>query len=160
MVALEYTGQTLIRFDDHSYRWIEIRRFACHRHASDEEILAGLIGHARYRDDFLSPDPREVETVHGPYRAAEISPSSFERSDQNQAAAVVEEFCGLDKSPPRPDVRERIDRDVLLALQNYRCYRLKALPHAIHEYGSVLWEFRELVAINNGSVLLVVMAID
>jgi hypothetical protein len=36
------------------------------------------------------------------------------------------------------------------------------LPHAVHEFGFVLWEFRELVAINRstGAVFLVVMAID
>jgi hypothetical protein len=36
------------------------------------------------------------------------------------------------------------------------------LPDALHEWGSVLWEFRELVAISRetSEVLSVVMAID
>jgi hypothetical protein len=164
VVAIDYAGQTLIPFEDRSYRWVSVKRFTCDCGASDEEILAGLIGHWRYRDNFLSADSHEhdTRTVHGPYRVAEINPSSFERIGPYAATTVVGEFCGLYDSRPRPEVQERIQAEVLSPLQRSVCYRLRELLHAVHEYAFVLMEFRELVAIDRSAsaVLSIVMAID
>jgi hypothetical protein len=164
LAVLEYAGHTLIAFADRSYRWVSVKRFICDPAASDEALLSALIGHWRYRDNFLSPDSHEqdTQTDHGPYRVAEITPASFERVEPGVAAGVVEEFCGLDDCPPRPDVRELIEATVKASLEGSACYRLRDLPHARHEYGSVLWEFRELAVVKRGSaeLLSVVMAID
>jgi hypothetical protein len=75
---------------------------------------------------------------------------------------LVEEFCGLYDAPPRPEVREQVEAVVLSQLAGAKCYRLRDLPDAIHEWGFILLEFRELVVISRvvGMVLLVVMAID
>jgi hypothetical protein len=69
---------------------------------------------------------------------------------------------GLDDSPPRPDVRERIEAVVLSPVAGASCFRLRELPGAVHDFGWVLWEFREFAAIRRsaGVVLSVVMAID
>ena len=78
------------------------------------------------------------------------------------AAALVEEFGGLDGCPPRPEVREQIAASVLSWLDRSSWYRLRDLPDALHEWGWVLMEFRELVAMPReaSEVLSVVMAID
>ena len=75
---------------------------------------------------------------------------------------MVEESCGLDDTPPRPDVRERIEAVVLSPVAGASCFRLRELPGAVHDFGWVLWEFREFAAIRRsaGVVLSVVMAID
>jgi hypothetical protein len=163
VVALTYADHTLIRFDDHSYRWVDVKRFTWDGCGTDEATLSALIGHSRYRDIYITADSHEhdSETIHGPYRVAEITANSFDAIEPKAALAVVEEFCALDSSPPRPDVQGRI-QSAVSALHEAACYRLRELPHAVHEFGFVLWEFRELVAINRstGAVFLVVMAID
>ncbi len=163
MVTLEYAGHKLIGFDDSSYRWISVKTFSLYEAGDDTDILAALIGHRRYRDTFCSPDSHEQDAggIHGPYRLAAITPPAFTRIDPAGGAALVEEFCRLDNSP-LPEVRERIEAEVLSQLAGASCFCLRVLPAAVHEFSSVLWEFRELAAVSRSArvVLSVVMAID
>lgn len=163
-VALEYTGHTFINFDDRSYRWFSVKRFAREGSGDDTAVLAALISHWRYRDHYASQNSHEQDAgdIHGPYRLAAITPAAFVPVNPAGAAALVEEFCGLDNCPPRPEVRQQIAAAILSWLDRSSWYRLRDLPDALHEWGCVLWEFRELVAISRdtGEVLSVVMAID
>lgn len=163
-VSLDYTGHTFIPFDDRSYRWFSVKRFTWDGTGDDHSVLAGLIGHWRYRDHYAAPVSHEQDAgnIHGPYWLAAITPAEFESVDPTGAAAVVREFCGLYDAPPRPEVREQVEAVVLSPLAGSACYRLRDLPDAVHEWGSVLLEFREMVAISRsaGEVVSVVMAID
>jgi hypothetical protein len=84
-------GHQLVRFDDHSYCWIDVKRFAWRGEEEDREILAALITSPRDRDTYRSADSheRDAETVHGPYRVAEISPGDFERVPQSRKGPAV-----------------------------------------------------------------------
>jgi hypothetical protein len=154
----------LIRFDDSSYRWIDIKRFPWDGRGEDTGVLAAPIASPRYRDTYLAPDSHrhDAETVHGPYRVAEITPGDFEGVAASVAEATVGEFIGLSESPLAPEVFREIESDVLPKLRGAACYRLRRIARAGHEWASVLWEFRELVAISrdSGEVALFVMAID
>jgi len=162
--GLEYTGHTLILFDDHSYRWFSVKRFTWDGAGDDAAVLAALIGNWRYRDHYASRDSHKEDAgdIHGPYWVAAITPADFTDIGRAGAAAVIEEFCGLYDAPPRPEVRDELEKVVLSQLGGAECYRLRDLPDAIHEWGFVLLEFRELVAISREArvVLSVVMAID
>ena len=164
MRGFEYTGHTLIRFDDHSYRWFSVKRFAWDGAGDDSTVLGALIEHWRYRDHYASPNSHEQDAgdIHGPYRLAAIAPAEFVPVGADEAAALVEEFCGLYDCLPRPEVREQIAASILSWLGRSSWYRLRDLPDALHEWGWVLTEFRELVAISReaSEVLSVVMAID
>jgi hypothetical protein len=163
-VRLEYTGHTLIPFEDRSYRWFSVKRFAWDGAGDDTAVLAALIGHWRYRDHYASRDSHEQDAgdIHGPYRLVAITAAEFVPVGPDGAAALVEEFCRLYDCPPRPEVREQIAASVLSWLGRSSWYSLRDLPDALHEWGWVLMEFRELVAISRktGEVLSVVMAID
>ncbi len=163
-VTLEYAGHTLIPFDDRSYRWFSVKRFAWDGTGDDTAVLAALIGHWRYRDHYASAGSHEQDAgdIHGPYRVAAITPVEFVPVGPEGAAALVEEFCGLYACPPAPEVRERIEASVLSWLGRSSWYRLRDLPAALHDWGWVLMEFRELAAISRAAseVLSVVMAID
>lgn len=163
-VTLEYTGHTLIGFDDDSYRWLSIKRFAWDGNGDDTAILAALIGHWRYRDHYASQGSHEQDAgdIHGPYRLAAITPAEFVPVGPDRAAVVVDEFGRLYNLPPRAEIREKIASSVLSWLGRSSWYLLRDLPDAIHEWGWVLMEFRELVAISREprEVLSVVMAID
>ncbi|MBM3978808.1 MAG: hypothetical protein FJ304_00720 [Planctomycetes bacterium] len=79
------------------------------------------------------------------------------------ACAVIEGFCLAQDAPmPRQETQQEIASVVLSRFVGSACYRLRALPEAVHEFGSVLLEFRQVVAIcrERGEVLLVAMAID
>jgi hypothetical protein len=164
MVTLEYAVHTHIGFDDSSYRWISVKKFTWSGAADDTAILAALIGHPRFRDTFLSADSHELDAgdIHGPYHLDAITPADFRPTGSPGVAALVEEFCGLYDAPPRSEVRERIEAEVLSPLSGASCFRLRELPDAVHDFGWVLWEFRELAAICRSPriVLSVVMAID
>lgn len=163
-VDLEYTGHTFILFDDLSFRWFSVKRFVWDGADNDTAVLAALIGYWRYRDHYAARDSHEEDAgdIHGPYWVAAISPAEYTDVGPAGAAAVVDEFCRLFNSPPRPEVREQIATAVLSWLDRSTWYRLRDLPDAIHEWGGVLWEFRELVAISREArmVVSVVMAID
>jgi hypothetical protein len=162
--SLKYTGHTLIPFFDHSYRWFSVKRFAWDGKGDDTAVLGALIEHWRYRDHYASPDSHEQDAgdIHGPYRLSAITPTEFVPVGPDGAAALVEEFCGLYGCPPQPVVHEQIAALVLSWLGRSSWYRLRDLPDSLHEWGYVLMEFRELVAISHeaSEVLSVVMAID
>lgn len=85
-VDLEFLDRTFINFDDHSYRWIDLKRFSfADRTAPDTTLLGSLIAHWRYRDVYCSADSheRDSQIIHGPYLVTTISPScstNFESS--------------------------------------------------------------------------------
>jgi hypothetical protein len=164
VVNLNYLGHCLINFADPSYRWIDLKRFRWTGAKEPIDILGSMIVDSHYRDLYMSPDSHEqdTETLHGPYRVAEITPASFDAVNSDTAASVVEEFCELNGCPPADSVRREIDVQVLSIIRNGECFRLRHLPGAIHECGFVLLEFRELVVIDQvqRELLLAVMAID
>lgn len=108
--TLEYAGHTLILFDDHSYRWFGVKRFAWDGTGDDTAVLAAIVGHWRYRDHYAARDSHEEDAgnIHGPYGVAAITPAEFVPVGAARAAALVEEFCRLYDCPPRPEVREQV----------------------------------------------------
>ena len=164
-VALEYVGETVIGFDDDSYRWFSVKRFGWDCRGDDSDVLAGLIGHPQYRwDTYMEPGTEwpDSDSAHGPYELDAITPAGFEPVSPDGVAARVEEFYGLFDHPPRPEVRAQVDAAVLAPLASAGCYQLRHLPDAVHANGCVFLEFRELVAISraDGAVLIVIMAAD
>ncbi|MBX9579658.1 MAG: hypothetical protein K2X87_05055 [Gemmataceae bacterium] len=161
---LEYAGHRLIGFDDHSYRWVSVKRFVWDGRGDDRDVLAASVGDRHYRDSYLALDSDEQDSgdVHGPYRVAALGPGSFEPVTPGQAAGVVEEFCRLHDSPPAPVVRRAIEAEVLSRFPDASCYQLPPRPEAEHDWNFILMEFREVVVLSRkaGEALLVVMAID
>lgn len=164
MVVLKEPEHTLVRFDDRSYRWIDVKRFPWDGMGEDRSVLGTLLDSPHYRDTYISPDSHlnDSETVHGPYRVAEISPDDFESMSPTAARTVVDEFSNLYQSPPAPELLREIESLVLPRLHDAACYRLRAGEDAEHELTGILLEFRELVAISRdaGEIALIVMAID
>ncbi len=164
MERLEYASHAIIHFEDHSYRWIDLKRFGWQGNGRCDDVLATLIGRPEYRDHYLSPDTHEQDAgpIHGPYRLDAIYPACFQPISPSEAVAIVGEFCHMDPGPSDSEVRERIDALILLPMRSAECYRLRELPNARHETGEILRDFRELIGISRyaGEVLLVVMASD
>lgn len=164
MVVLNEPEHTLVRFDDRSYRWIDVKRFPWDGVGDERSVLGALLDSPHYRDTYISPDSHlnDSETVHGPYRVAGISPDDFESMSPTAARAVLDEFSNLYQSPPAPDLLREIESLILPRLHGAACYRLRPVENAEHELTGILLEFRELVTISRtgGEVALIVMAID
>ncbi len=163
MVELEYVDQSIIRFDDLTFRWADVKRFRWNGRGDDGEVVAALISHWQFRDTYAGKSQEDAKTIHGPYRLERISSASFERISPSAALGVIEEFCSLNGVPPKPEVQKQLHTLVASALEDSACFRLRDLPaDAQHDWGWVLSEFRELVVIRRtaGILMLVVMAID
>jgi hypothetical protein len=164
VIVLNEPEHALVRFNDRSYRWIDVKRFPWDGVGEERSVLDALLSSPHYRDTYISPDSHlnDSETVHGPYRVAEISPDDFESMSPTVARAVVNEFSDLYQSPPGPELLQEIESLILPRLHGAACYRLRPVENAEHELTGILLEFRELVAISRaaGEVALIVMAID
>lgn len=103
-VRLEYSGRDFYNFDDHSYRWVAVKRFEIVAEgAQDRAILGALLTHARYRDHYLSSDSHEIDCgpLHGPYRLEAITVDAFEPVSEETARGVVTGFTGRFGDPPQ-----------------------------------------------------------
>lgn len=62
---LEHCGGDLLHLDKGKYQWIDVRRFRGNPELSDDELLAALLAHPQYHDDYqgLAPD-EQPGTVH------------------------------------------------------------------------------------------------
>ena len=160
---LDYAGHVLIPFSDHSYRWIDLKRFSWSGEGSGDAVLGGLIATPEYGDPYLSVDDKQGgKDIHGPYVLDAIIPACFQTVSPTEAVSTVEQFCSLSPGPPAREVRERIESLVLSPIRSAECYRLRELAHARHELSGILDEFREVVALraDTRELLLIVMAID
>jgi hypothetical protein len=106
-ISLEFLGRDFIPFDDDSYRWLDLKRFAPAGPARhDDLILNALVADWRYRDTYVTPTSHQEDSgsIHGPYQVDRIDSASFDRIDQAEATATIGEFCGLYGLEPGPEV--------------------------------------------------------
>ncbi len=158
-VSLNYVGETVVGFEDDTYRRVSVKRFEWSGRGNDASVLASLVGHPEYPDS--DPDRRGPETLHGPYDVTAITPAAFEPVGPDRVAALVGEFYRLHDRPPEPAVRAGIEAAAVGPLGTARCYRLREQPDAV-VLGGVFLDFQELVGIDraNGAVLLVDLAAE
>ena len=168
MISLAFDRRDFVLLDDNTYRWIDVKHFTFHP-ASDVDagdVIESLINNWRYRDHYASATSHEEDahTIHGPFLVATISQSNFTPIDVATFGGVVHEFLSLYDNLPGTEKQVEIDR-VLFPLQSdgTKFYQMtKSLDDDIHEWGFVLWEFRELLVLelSKGQLALCVMAID
>ncbi|MGC1275811.1 MAG: hypothetical protein WBC44_19060, partial [Planctomycetaceae bacterium] len=166
--VIEFIDHSQINFADATYRWIVLKRFSFSDDSMEHRtLLDSLIRCRWYRDHYASADSHEHDskTIHGPYRLSEITAESFEAVTAAEAGSVVDEFCNLDEfeSPPTDAVKRQIATQITVRIDTAASiFRLRQLDGAKHDWGDVLWEFRELVTISRTEheLGLIVMAID
>jgi len=161
-VTLDGVEHKLVNFADGTYRWIDVKRFHWNGGGGDREVLAALIENPWYRDCYAveNSHQKDSETIHGPYWIASMSADDFDPIAQSVAREEIDEFSDLYESPPSPEVRRAIETRT--RVHDGTCYRLHRLPHALHDWGNVIDEFRELVFLSRAEneIALIVMGID
>ena len=168
MLSLAFDRRDFVLLDDNTYRWIDVKHFTFQPASGVDagDVIDSLINNWRYRDHYASATSHEedAQTIHGPFLVATISRDNFTPIDAHTFCGVIHEFLSLHDNFPATEKQAEID-GALRPLQSHdtKFYQMnKSLDDDIHEWGFVLWEFRELLAIelSKGQLALCVMAID
>jgi hypothetical protein len=138
-----------LKFTDRSYRVVNHRRFRIDPTATARDLLAALVTHEQYRDDFGGYMGRGAP-IHGPYQLARIGLDSFRSVPPDQAAneffqwATTEEVA-IGEGPIVGD----LDGLVRLIRESSEAYRLNDLgTSAEHSTGFVRRGLLEFIAIH------------
>ncbi|MEU8529332.1 MULTISPECIES: hypothetical protein [Streptomyces] len=170
--VLTHEGSAFINFRDHpfasasahGYRWVDVKRLRMPAAAlADRALLAALIGHEQFRDDYAGGGVTSDGTRHGPYWLSRVTPEAYEHVGADEAARSLWEWANQYETVPAGLAaelrREAIDRWVAAD----RVYRLSGLGEEdFHDWGGVHGEFHEFVAVDRkaGRVTVLVAADD
>ncbi|MFI1360955.1 hypothetical protein ACH4TV_46435 [Streptomyces sp. NPDC020898] len=149
---------------EHGFRWVDIKqlRFSAES-VADRGLLAALIGHEQFRDDYAGGGVLPDGPRHGPYWLRLITPDLYESISQEKAVQILREWVD-----PLWDVPTELEAD----LQREAFARLAAADgiyhlselgdEAIHDWGRVHDYFHEFVLIDRsaGRITLIVAADD
>lgn len=156
--TLDKLGWTQVNLPDRSHRWVVTKTYAWSRSASDTALIAALISHPTFRDHYCAPgDSSEVaDPVHGPYRLEAISVEAFQPASPETAVATFDAWLSeslgeaANKSSD-PAVADAVRPARSLLTTGDAGFYLPDLGEAArHEWGWVLWHFREWIVIDRG----------
>ncbi|PTH89062.1 hypothetical protein C9J60_09650 [Streptomyces sp. A244] len=169
--GLTHEGSVFINFrryvsdpKEHGFRWVDIKQLRFSAEAGDDRgVLAALIEHEQFRDDYAGGGVLPDGPRHGPYWLRSITPDLYEPMSQEKAVQILREWVD-----PLWDVPTALEAD----LQREVFARLAAAggiyclsdlgDEAIHDWGRVHDHFHEFVLIDRsaGRVTLIVAADD
>lgn len=169
--GLAHEGSTFINFrhhipdpKEHGFRWVDIKQFRFSAEPGDDRgLLAALIGHEQFRDDYAGGGVLSEGLRHGPYWLRLITPYLYEPVTQDKAVQILREWV----DPPRDlpaELEAALQREVFdrLAAADGIYYLSELGDEAIHDWGRVHEYFHEFVFIDRsaGQITLVVAADD
>lgn len=149
---------------EHGFRWVDIKqlRFSAES-VDDRRLLAALIGHEQFRDDYAGGGVLPEGLRHGPYWVRLITPDLYEPMSQERAVQILREWVD-----PLWDVSTELEADLQrevfarLAAADGIYYLSELGDDAIHDWGRVHDYFHEFVLIDRsvGRITLIVAADD
>ncbi|MFF7756063.1 hypothetical protein ACFZCP_44325 [Streptomyces sp. NPDC007971] len=169
--GLAHEGSAFINFrhyvpdpKEHGFRWVDIKRLRFSAGALDDRgLLAALIGHEQFRDDYAGGGVLPGGPRHGPYWLRLITPDLYGPISQEKAVQILRE-----RVDPLWDVPTELEADLQrevfdrLAAADGIYYLSELGDEAIHDWGRVHDYFHEFVLIDRsaGQITLVVAADD
>jgi len=148
----------------HGYRWVDIKHLRIPTEIGDaQELLAAVIGHAQFRDDYAGGGVLPEGLRHGPYWLRLVTSDVYEAISREKSAHIVRGWVKqFGDVPHRLEVslqREVFDR---LASADHIYYLSGLGDEAIHDWGRVHEDFHDFVLIDRsaGRVTLLVVADD
>ncbi|PVC84305.1 hypothetical protein [Streptomyces sp. CS131] len=149
---------------EHGYRWADIKRLRFSVDSVDDrELLAALIGHEQFRNDYAGGGVLPDGPRHGPYWLRLITPDLYESISQEKAVQILREWVD-----PLWDVPTELEADLQrevfarVAAADGIYYLRELGDEATHDWGRVHDSFHEFVLIDRaaGQVTLIVAADD
>jgi hypothetical protein len=149
---------------EHGYRWVDIKQFRFSVESLDDRgLLAALIGHEQFRNDYAGGGVLSDGSRHGPYWLRLVTPGRYEPLSQEQAVRILREWVDPLWDPPA-GLEAALRREVFdrLAAADGIYYLGELGEEAIHDWGRVHDCFHELVLVDRsaGQLSLVVAADD
>ncbi|MEU1011960.1 hypothetical protein [Streptomyces sp. NPDC005890] len=169
--GLAHQGSAFINFrhylpapNKHGFRWVDIKQLRFSAGSLDDRgLLAALIGHEQFRDDYAGGGVLADGLRHGPYWRRLITPDLYEPISQEKAVQILREWVD-----PLWDVPTELEADLQrevfdrLAAADGIHYLGDLGDEVIHDWGRVHDCFHEFVLIDRsaGQITLVVAADD
>ncbi|MFF4342674.1 hypothetical protein ACFY00_22420 [Kitasatospora sp. NPDC001540] len=151
------------RFPDpraHGFRWVDLKSFRFAPDRPDAALLAALVAHEQFRDDYAGGGVEPEGLRHSPYWLHEVGPGAYLPVGRAEAARTLAEWAG----DGLPDSLEAaLDATLRTVVDSAdRRYRLPDLgADAFHDWGGVHGEFHEYVAVDDDRrVLTLLVAAD
>ncbi|MFI2077639.1 hypothetical protein [Streptomyces triculaminicus] len=148
----------------HGFRWVDIKHLRLPAESVEaRELLAALIRHEQFRDDYAGGGVLPAGLRHGPYWLRLVTPDVYEAVSREKSSNVL---CGW--ANQFGDVPAELEADLQQEVFN----RLSAADHiyylnglgdaAIHDWGRVHDYFHEFVLVDRsaGRIMLLVAADD
>ncbi|MFF5020087.1 hypothetical protein [Streptomyces sp. NPDC001165] len=169
--GLAHEGSAFINFRhyvrdprEHGFRWVDIKQLRFSAESLDDRgLLAALIGHEQFRDDYAGGGVLPDGPRHGPYWLRWITPDLYEAISQERAVQILREWVDPLWDPPS-ELEADLQREVFnrLAAADGIYYLGELGDEAIHDWGPVHDCFHEFVLIDRsaGQITLVVAADD
>lgn len=149
---------------EHGYRWVDIKqlRFSSES-VPDRGLLAALIEHEQFRDDYAGGGVLPDGPRHGPYWQRMITPDQYEAISQEKVVHILREWVDPLWDVPT-ELEAELQQEVFARLAAAAgIYHLSELGvEAIHDWGRVQDCFHEFVLIDRaaGRITLIVAADD
>ncbi|MFD5379067.1 hypothetical protein ACFWJE_32450 [Streptomyces griseoincarnatus] len=148
----------------HGYRWVDLKhlRFPAESGGA-QELLAALIGHEQFRDDYAGGGVLSEGSRHGPYWLRLVTPDVYEAVSRERSADIlwgwVNQFGEVPAELEADLQQEAFDR---LAVADHIYYLSGLGDESIHDWGRVHEHFHEVVLIDRsaGRITLLVAADD
>lgn len=149
---------------EHGFRWVDIKKLHFSAESVDDRgLLAALIGHEQFRDDYAGGGVLPDGPRHGPYWLRLITTELYEPISQEQAVQILREWVGPLWDVPT-ELEADLQRDVFarLAAADGIYYLSELGDEAIHDMGRVHDYFHEFVLIDRSAlqIILIVAADD
>ncbi|MGW2706725.1 hypothetical protein [Streptomyces sp. NPDC001340] len=169
--GLAHEGSAVINFRhyvrdprEHGFRWVDIKQLRFSAESLDDRgLLAALIGHEQFRDDYAGGGVLPDGPRHGPYWLRLIAPDLYEAISPERAVQILREWVDPLWDPPS-ELEADLQREVFnrLAAADGIYYLGELGDEAIHDWGRVHDCFHEFVLIDRsaGQITLVVAADD
>ncbi|MEU9038664.1 hypothetical protein AB0D45_27705 [Streptomyces sp. NPDC048352] len=148
----------------HGRRWVDAKHLRLPAEpAGDGRLLAALIGHEQFRDDYAGGGVLPRGRRHGPYWRRLITPGAYEAFGRERAARVLREWADRYDAVPAElgaDLRREVFDRVAAA---DAVYALTGVGEGdFHDWGGVHGEFHEFVLVDRtaGRLTLLVAADD
>ncbi|MFI1097339.1 hypothetical protein [Streptomyces sp. NPDC020917] len=102
MIEMDFVGPTFVNFRDHvgpegsthGFRWVDLKSFRFRQGGKDGELLAVVIAHEQFRDDYAGGGVAPDGTRHGPYWLRLVSPDGYQPLSCN----VPRRRCGAGRA--------------------------------------------------------------
>lgn len=148
----------------HGFRWVDIKQFRFSAESVDDRgLLAALIGHEQFRDDYAGGGVLPEGLRHGPYWLRLITSDMYEPISQEKAVQILREWVDPLWDEPT-ELEADLQRGVFdrLAAADGIYYLSELGDEAIHDWGRVHEYFHEFVLIDRslGQITLIVAADD